>query len=81
MFELFDISCNLSPAEVEERIKECKEKSIIMSMHPHGIIPLHGWIWAAYCDAYFGSDCYGFGAAADAVFYVPFLRNIIVRIE
>jgi len=54
-------------------------------MHPHGIIPLQAVLWAAYCDQYLsdtGTDgshraLYGFGAAANAVLYVPFLRNMM----
>lgn len=49
-------------------------------MHPHGIIPLHAVLWTSYCDQYLkdeNGDMYGFGAAADAVEYVPLLRNIM----
>eukprot|EP00428_Durinskia_dybowskii_P060943 CAMPEP_0170373986 /NCGR_PEP_ID=MMETSP0117_2-20130122/10360_1 /TAXON_ID=400756 /ORGANISM="Durinskia baltica, Strain CSIRO CS-38" /LENGTH=264 /DNA_ID=CAMNT_0010628911 /DNA_START=472 /DNA_END=1266 /DNA_ORIENTATION=- len=53
-----------------------------MCMHPHGIVPFHAGLWAAYADQYLsdkvsGRALYGFGAAADAVAYVPGLRNIM----
>ncbi len=53
-----------------------------MCMHPHGIVPFHAGLWAAYADQYLcdkesGRALYGFGAAADAVGYVPVLRNIM----
>ncbi|GMH56820.1 hypothetical protein TL16_g02228 [Triparma laevis f. inornata] len=53
-----------------------------MCMHPHGIIPLQAMVWSAYCDQYFsdpitGDTLYGFGAAADVVKYLPFIKNIM----
>jgi len=38
--------------------------------------------WSAYCDQYFsdpitGDTLYGFGAAADVVKYLPFIKNIM----
>ena len=50
-------------------------------MHPHGIVPFHAILWAAYCDQHYvyeDKQLYGFGAAADVVGYLPFLRNIMV---
>jgi hypothetical protein len=32
--------------------------------------------WTSYCDQYL-PGLYGFGAAADVVAYIPFLRNIM----
>ena len=49
-------------------------------MHPHGIVPFQAILWTAYCDQYFRDEkreMYGFGAAADVVAYIPFLRNIM----
>lgn len=53
---------------------------LIVAMHPHGVVPFQALLWAAYCDQYLTDGrrgFYGFGAVADAVFYVPFLRNIM----
>lgn len=49
-------------------------------MHPHGIVPIQALLWSAYCDQYLSNEnraLYGFGAAADVVGYIPFLRNIM----
>lgn len=57
------------------------ETKLIMAMHPHGIVPFHALLWAAYCDQHYvyeDKKLYGFGAAADVVAYLPFLRNIMV---
>jgi len=78
-YEIFQVSTNLSIDEVKERIQSAQVSTGITNIHPHGIIPIHGIILGAYFDQYFGQDCYGFAAAADVVFYVPFLRNILVR--
>lgn len=80
-YEVFDFSCNLSPKQREEIINNGLSRQYIIGMHPHGIVPLHAVLWTAYCDQYFANDMnalYGFGAAADAVQYVPFLRNFMV---
>ena len=63
-------------------LKYGDDHQLIMCMHPHGIVPFHAWLWAAYADQYLydkasGRALYGFGAAADAVGYVPGLRNIM----
>lgn len=55
---------------------EGEKDQLILAMHPHGIVPFHAVLWAAYCDQYL-SSIYGFGAAADVVALVPFLRNIM----
>lgn len=51
-------------------------------MHPHGILPFHTIMWAAYSDQYFndpstGKYLYGFGAVASVIGYLPFLRNMM----
>ncbi len=67
---------------MKRRTNLADDEQFIMAMHPHGIVPLQAVIWAAFCDQYFDDpeskkSLYGFGAAADAVGYVPFLRNIM----
>lgn len=76
-YEIFNFSCNLSPAKLLEVVdKGLSVDQFIIGMHPHGIIPIQAILWAAYCDQYLG-PLYGFGAAADVVMYLPFLRNIM----
>ena len=74
------MSSNLSPGKRNELIARGDEKKYIICMHPHGIIPFQGPLWSAYCDQYLcdketGKSLYGFGAAADIVMFLPFLRN------
>lgn len=79
-YEVFDFHCNLSSAEIEKVLIHSDDHQLILAMHPHGIVPFQAILWAAYCDQYFTLGkrmLYGFGAAADAVNYVPFLRNIM----
>ncbi len=79
-YELFDFRCNLSKEAIDRIIIEGSTHQFIVAMHPHGIIPLQAVLWAGYCDQYLRNEngaMYGFGAAADAVEYIPFLRNIM----
>eukprot|EP00386_Alphamonas_edax_P003837 GDKI01011647.1.p1 GENE.GDKI01011647.1~~GDKI01011647.1.p1 ORF type:complete len:371 (+),score=26.05 GDKI01011647.1:43-1113(+) len=79
-YEVFDFHCNLSPEEIENILIHGDTKQLILAMHPHGIVPFQAILWAAYCDQYFTVGkraLYGFAAAADAVGYVPFLRNVM----
>lgn len=81
-YEIFDFSCNRSPEELAEVLNYSDTHQLIMCMHPHGIVPFHAGLWAAYADQYLsdkasGRALYGFGAAADAVAFVPGLRNIM----
>lgn len=80
-YDEFQLSCNLTKEKREVLIRNSDSNQYILSVHPHGIIPIHAILWAAFCDQYLtkadGHTLYGFGAAADAVFYAPFLRNIL----
>uniref|UniRef100_A0A6U8N2U5 Acyltransferase n=1 Tax=Eutreptiella gymnastica TaxID=73025 RepID=A0A6U8N2U5_9EUGL len=79
-YDLFDFHHNLTPENREERIRLGRENQYIIAMHPHGVIPLHAYLWAAYCDQYLSnaeSGLYGFGAGADILEYLPVLRNIM----
>jgi hypothetical protein len=82
-YEIFQFSMNISPEECFWKTKhELIHKKVILAMHPHGIVPFHAVLWAACGDQHFvhpetGEKLYGFGAAADVVQYVPFLRNIL----
>lgn len=66
-YEIFSVSCNLSPEERAKLISEGyndpqgkddqkNAKQFIIAMHPHGIVPLHAVIWASYCDQYLQED-------------------------
>lgn len=79
-FDIFQFSTNLSPEECTKAINVGREKQLILAMHPHGIVPYQAILWAAYCEEYLtdwttGDHLFGFGAAADAVCYIPFLRQ------
>lgn len=59
-----------------------RDHQLILAMHPHGIVPFQAILWSAFCDQYMrdpdsNETMYGFGAAADVVMFVPFLRNIM----
>jgi hypothetical protein len=79
-YEIFDFSSNVSPEDAIKVLDYAENQQLILAMHPHGIVPFQAVLWAAYCEQYLNDgkrEFYGFGAAADAVFYVPFLRNIM----
>jgi len=80
-YDEFQLRCNLSKEKRELLIESSEKNQYILSTHPHGIIPIHAILWTSFCDQYLtkpdGGTLYGFGAAADVVFYTPFLRNIL----
>lgn len=54
LYEPFDFHHNLKvegskPATLT---KDQKETLTILAMHPHGIIPIQGFLWPALCDQY-----------------------------
>ena len=78
---MLDFSCNTPPEYRTLITKDADDQKLIMAMHPHGIVPFHALLWAAFCDQYYvfeDKKLYGFGAAADIVAHLPFLRNILV---
>ena len=81
MYEAIDFHTNFDPERIKDALKyDLEGKQYIIAAHPHGVIPFPGPLWAAFCDQYLSTstqDMYGFGAGADVVFYVPFLRNIL----
>ena len=83
-YECLGFRCNLDAAKIEEMaIRTAKGEQFILAMHPHGILPLQAILWAAYCDQYLRhpihakDSVYGFGAAADIVGKLPFLRQLM----
>ena len=86
-YEIFDFHANLTPEQCAMNVERGEDEQFIIGMHPHGILPLHSWLWCAYCDQYLSTpatksgqkrrEMYGFGGAADIVEKMPFLRNIM----
>ncbi len=60
-----------------EKIFARENNLSILAMHPHGIIPIHGFLWAAFCDQYL-PVLYGIGATTDAAQRLPFLRQLLI---
>ncbi|GMH59688.1 hypothetical protein TrRE_jg7489 [Triparma retinervis] len=83
-YSVFNFRFTTSPLSLRSQVSLGQESTshFVMAMHPHGIVPLHAVLWSAFCNQFMtdgvtGASLYGFGAAADAVGYVPFLRNIM----
>lgn len=73
-YEPFDFHHNFTP-RLEELAEEGNHLSII-AMHPHAIIPLHGFIWGAICDQLLPS-MYGYGSTTDGALILPVLRHVL----
>lgn len=79
-YEIFDFSTNVGHEDAVKMLNYSDDHQLILAMHPHGIVPFHALLWAAFGDQYFTDEkreLYGFGAVADVVMYMPFLRNIM----
>ena len=81
-YEIFDIHTNMSFQQIQQFIDgEQQGIHYIIAMHPHGVIPFQGLIWAAFCNTYLrdgtGRSLYGFGAVADVVLSLPVLRTLM----
>ena len=81
-YQIFKVSVNMSPATRQKYLDMSQTHNFAVCMHPHGIIPFQAVIWAAYCDQYLtdkvnGNKLYGFGAVADVVMQMPFLRSFM----
>ena len=57
-YGVFDFHHNMTP-RLDEISREENRLSII-AMHPHAIIPLHGFVWGAICDQVL-PHLYGYG--------------------
>mmetsp|Transcript_41078 Transcript_41078/g.46676 ORF Transcript_41078/g.46676 Transcript_41078/m.46676 type:complete len:418 (-) Transcript_41078:278-1531(-) len=85
-YELFDFHHNLSNLDKNdinndnnsfEKDENIEDTSLIIySNHPHGVIPMHGYLWAAFCDQNFPHR-YGFGALTDIALRLPLLRQVM----
>ena len=76
LYEIVDLHTNLNQEDFDYIMEYGTKHRMITCMHPHGIVPFQALLWAAYCDQYL-NDLYGFGATADIVFKIPFLRNLL----
>lgn len=79
-YELLDFRVNLSPEQCAKYVDTSEAQQYILAMHPHGMVPFHAILYASFCDQCFTTaktSLYGFGAAANVVLYLPFLRNIM----
>jgi len=57
-------------------IAKKEQRLSIVAMHPHAIIPLHGFLWAAICDQLL-PNMYGYGATTDGALILPVLRHLL----
>mmetsp|Transcript_33663 Transcript_33663/g.39220 ORF Transcript_33663/g.39220 Transcript_33663/m.39220 type:complete len:464 (+) Transcript_33663:49-1440(+) len=73
-YELFDFHHNVT-TETHKIFAKHNNLSIL-AMHPHGIIPIHAFIWSAFCDQYLPT-LYGVGATTDAAQRLPILRQML----
>ena len=76
LYEIIDLRTNLNKDDFEHILAYGEKHRLCTCMHPHGIVPYQALVWPAYCDQYMG-NLYGFGATADVVFKIPFLRNLL----
>jgi diacylglycerol O-acyltransferase 2-like protein 3 len=73
-YSVFNFHHNLTP---KLNTKELENDHLsIIAMHPHAIIPLHGYIWGAICDQIIPSQ-YGYGCATDIALRLPVLRHTL----
>jgi len=77
-YEPFSFRHNVADPALAEKLGT--EGLWICAMHPHGIIPIHAFLWVAFCDQYMG-QAYGFGATTDAALRVPLLRQLLVWVS
>ena len=73
-YTIFNFHHNMLPT-LNDIAKRDKRLSIV-AMHPHAIIPLHGFIWSAICDQLL-PNMYGFGATTDGALMLPVLRHLL----
>mmetsp|Transcript_25295 Transcript_25295/g.53429 ORF Transcript_25295/g.53429 Transcript_25295/m.53429 type:complete len:412 (+) Transcript_25295:132-1367(+) len=73
-YKIFNFHHNVTP-KLNEICKSEKRLSIVC-VHPHAIIPLHGFIWSAICDQIL-PDVYGIGCTTDGALILPVLRHLL----
>lgn len=73
-YHVFDFHHNMTPMM---NTKEMKSDHLsIIAMHPHAILPLHGFIWGAICHQIL-PDIYGCGCATEIAMRLPILRHVL----
>ena len=77
-FEIFDYHHNVTP-KMKKVSMDANHLSIYAN-HPHGVIPLHGFLWAAFCHDFL-TDLYGVGCTTDAALRLPILRHILMSLS
>ena len=73
-YSIFNFHHNISP-KLNDIAHEQNRLSII-AMHPHAIIPIHGFIWGGICDQLL-PDLYGYGCTTDGALILPILRHLL----
>lgn len=78
-YNIFNLRHNISPKtrEIFENSNEEGDHLFIVGIHPHGILPLHSILWAAFVEQYLPPLSNGVGAGSDAIFSKPCLRQIL----
>lgn len=78
-YELFEFRHNIASESPQGPVKLTEadlEGTVILGMHPHGVIPLQGFLWPALCDQFMPA-LYGIGATTDAALRLPLLRQVL----
>ncbi len=73
-YELFNLHTNVD--QKGSGRFALKDEIAIVAMHPHAIIPLHGFLWGAFCEQFF-PHFYGVGASTDIAMRLPILRHVL----
>ena len=73
LFDFFNVRSNFY--DVSPRLD--RKKRHIWAMHPHAIVPLHALTWCAFLDKQ-DRELYGVGGMANAIYFMPFVRNIFM---
>eukprot|EP00550_Attheya_septentrionalis_P001983 CAMPEP_0198288146 /NCGR_PEP_ID=MMETSP1449-20131203/6755_1 /TAXON_ID=420275 /ORGANISM="Attheya septentrionalis, Strain CCMP2084" /LENGTH=317 /DNA_ID=CAMNT_0043986257 /DNA_START=322 /DNA_END=1275 /DNA_ORIENTATION=- len=73
-YELFNFRHNIALDQSSQTLEDTS--LLIYSCHPHGVIPIHGYLWCAFCDQHFPNR-YGFGALTDVAMRLPLLRHVM----
>ncbi|GFH61222.1 hypothetical protein CTEN210_17698 [Chaetoceros tenuissimus] len=74
LYEMFNLHHNVTTRFIEKS-REDNHLSIV-AMHPHAIIPVHAFLWGAFCDQLL-PHLYGMGCTTDGALRLPLLRHIL----
>eukprot|EP00934_Nitzschia_sp_Nitz4_P007287 Nitzschia sp. Nitz4//scaffold311_size21207//14707//15861//NITZ4_008624-RA/size21207-processed-gene-0.53-mRNA-1//-1//CDS//3329547392//7277//frame0 len=73
-YEPFQLKHNLKDLEMAN--ERGREALWICAMHPHGVIPIHAFLWGALSDQILPDTC-GRAATTEAAMTVPLLRQLL----